>query len=523
MSLVKRTIPYASVDESRDQPFTEDLQLASLYILGDVRRETDPLSAMTLIHYPFQFRRVSRGILLIDMLGLNQTTFKVNVMPDVGGFSKRLDAASEDPDTLLKLLSSNTAYFKAFSGQRTVTIKGLLSCSGKIEEVQTLLNKAVEFDQKPGAMVFKSVLRERDVKAIFSSLSSLRNDIARDEKSLEEMKRSFTAALGVAKKVLKEETQNIKDSSGKIKNRMRGNLKKKRDRLRKKLNRDTAKVRERYRKQAKPLRDERVKLKRRIARLEKRIERLRLKGDSEAVEAQRSVLRDVMRNFRKMDDAVKELDARRDSEVKEARDQYQEALKVEEDKIKAEDEGAKAEMQERLDLGSKLEAEARGILKQIDALIRRKRNKLNSLSKFFVDLEVEDMELLLPFYVFQYGEKRFDFQPPVAVAGSRGLFSRFRRMLADSVGGRLNILIRPQGVFTEKYLEKAVRSLGRNTALARVYRRDVEELNLFRSLGGIYSIMRGLVRMRREGWISDVEYIRFQETLVDQLGLMPGA
>jgi hypothetical protein len=33
-------------------------------------------------------------------------------------------------------------------------------------------------------------------------------------------------------------------------------------------------------------------------------------------------------------------------------------------------------------------------------------------------------------------------------------------------------------------------------------------------------MMTGLVKMRRQGWISDGEYIKLQETIVDQLGLI---
>lgn len=520
VSLLERTIPYASVEGSREQPFTEDLQLASLYILADARRGTEPLSAMSFIHYPLQFRRGQKGILMIDMLGLNQTTFKFNVIPAVNGFIKALDTTSEDPDAFLKALRSRTAHFKAFSRKRTVIFKGLLSHSKNLDEVKDMLEKTIEFNQGDKHNVFDPVLKEKDINAVFNSLISLREDITEDEKSLNRARQSLMDALGITKKVLKEEIQNIKGDSSKIKASMKRTLKKKRDRLKKRLNRDIAKLREIYRKQARPLREERTKHRRRLTRLEKRVEELRLKGDLKAVEARKSVLDEVLIKFEKMDNAVRELEAQRDSEVQEARVQYKAMLKVEEDKIKAEDERVNKEVQEKLDLESLIEAEARGIAGQINALIRRKRNRLNSLSRVCLDLEVEDMELYIPFYIFQYGEKRYDFYPPMVVAGSGGLFSRFRRMLADNVESKLSMLIRPRGGFTEKYLAKAVKSLRKNTALTKKYRQEAENMNLFRSLGALDKIMKGMVKMRREGWISDSEYIRLQDALIDQLSLV---
>ncbi len=56
MALAKLTIPYVSGGD-KSQPFTEDLQLASLYILADARRKTAPVSATVLANYPFQLRR----------------------------------------------------------------------------------------------------------------------------------------------------------------------------------------------------------------------------------------------------------------------------------------------------------------------------------------------------------------------------------------------------------------------------------------------------------------------------------
>jgi Mg2+ and Co2+ transporter CorA len=520
VSLSARTIPYASVEGSREQPFTEDLQLASLYILADARRGTEPLSAMVFLNYPFQLRRGNEGVLMIDMLGLNQTTFKFNVTPDVNGFIKAINAASEDPDAFLKALRGRGTHFKAFSSQRTVVVKGLVSHSRNLDEIQDMLKKSMEFNQEDKCKIFDPVLKERAITAIFTSLISLREDIAEDETSLKRARQGLTDALDITKKVLKEEIQNLKDNSKKIKTSLKSDIKKKRDRLKKRLNRDIAKLREAYKKQARPLREERTKYRRRLTRLEKRIERLRLEGDIKAIETRVPILDEVQTMFEKMDTAVRELEAQRDSEMQETRAQYKAMLKVEEDKIKVEDERVNTEVQKRLDVESLIEAEAKEITKQIDALIQKKRNRLNSLSKSYLALEAKDLELYIPFYVFQYGEKRFDFYPPMAVAGSGGLFSRFRRMLADNVESKLSMLIRPRGGFVEKYLAKASKSLGRKTKLAQKYRQEAENMNLFRSPGALNMIMKGLVKMRREGWISDSEYIRLQDTLIDKLSMI---
>lgn len=154
----------------------------------------------------------------------------------------------------------------------------------------------------------------------------------------------------------------------------------------------------------------------------------------------------------------------------------------------------------------------------MDSLIKKKRGRTESLSRARVKLDAEEAEIHVPFYVFRFGESRFDFHPPVVVGESQGLFNRLRRMLAENLEGKMNTLIRPRGFFLDRHLERAVKSLGRKGEVSDAYRVSEEGLNVFRSRGAMDRIMAGLVEMRREGWIGDGEYIRLQVGLVERLG-----
>ena len=97
-------MPYALDDGTRERPFTEGLRLASLYILAESRCGLDILTATAHVYYPLQVRRWNDGVILIDLLGLNQTSFKYNLLPDIEGFEEELQEASLEPEALLKLL-----------------------------------------------------------------------------------------------------------------------------------------------------------------------------------------------------------------------------------------------------------------------------------------------------------------------------------------------------------------------------------------------------------------------------------
>jgi hypothetical protein len=62
-----------------------------------------------------------------------------------------------------------------------------------------------------------------------------------------------------------------------------------------------------------------------------------------------------------------------------------------------------------------------------------------------------------------------------------------------------------------------VKALGNRKDPGMAYGKQVEAQNLFRDRRATDLMMKGLVRMRREDWINDNEYIRFQVSLVDKL------
>ena len=519
MGLAKLTIPYVSGGD-KDQPFTEDLQLASLYVLADARRGSASLTATVPAMYPLQLRRFEGGFIMIDLLGLNQTRIKYNKIPDVEAFTAALDKVSEEPDDFRKTLKSKAAHFKDFAGQETTTLKGLISSPGKAEEVRSFIEKALDYEPGDGPLIFEAVMKDDEVKDLFGSLNSLRKDLIEDQKRLDGAKKGLLKSLDIAKKVLKEETQNIRDSSDRVLARLKGALKKKETRLKKKLDREVTRIKTRCQKQTAPLREDRTKRKRRIKRSERKIERLRAQGDSNVVREERASLDNVQKRFKEIDAAVKSLEKKRDDEIGLLRDEFRAQLKGDEEKIKEEGEKRRAQLKEKSDLLEAINKEAKAISGQIDALNRKKRNKLHTLSRYKIDLEVEETELNIPFYVFQYGGKKFDFHPPVEATGSVGLLSRFRRMLADNPESKVNMLIRPRGLFVDKYLFKAVKSLGRDAPVGRMYRKEVERLSVFRSRRAVDLMMTGLVKMRRRGWISDGEYIKLQEGIVDRIGLI---
>jgi hypothetical protein len=518
MGSKRLTVPYVLDDGSRGQPFTNELELASLYIVGDSRRGTGVLEAVSFANYPLLFKRFDGGSVMVDPLGLHKISLRYDLIPNVETFIKAVDKLSVEPDSYLKGLKGLSGHFKEFTGQENMTFNGLVAQPPKLGEINSLLERTIEPETKVNSIIFNPILKDSEVKSVLDSLKKLKKTLGEDQKTLEKAKKGLQESLGTVRKVLKEESLNIKDSSANIQERLKGALEKKRSRLKKRVERATVRVRSSYKRQTGPLREERTKRKRKLTRAEKRVARLKSKDDKEKLDSEKKTLRELKKKFREIDKAVKSLEEKRDTEIKALRAQFDAELRGDEEKLADERAQTRDSLEDIHSLEAEILAEAKAISGQIDALSRRKRNKQKSLNKYKVELDEGDLEINIPFYVFHFGQKRFDFYPPVEVVGSPSLFSRFRRMLADDLESKVNMLIRPMGGFSDRFLERVVKSLGRDNPVGRAYRQEAERLNLFRSREAVDKMMLGLSRLRRGGWISDGDYIRLQEAIVDQIG-----
>ncbi len=512
------TVPYVLDDGSRGQPFTKELELASLYIVGDSRKGTGVLKAASFANYPLLFKRYEGGSVMVDLLGLHRTSLRYDLIPDVEGFITAVDKVSVDPKNYVKTLKGRSDHFKEFIGQETLTFNGLVAKPPKLEEIIGLLERTMEPKTNINSIIFNPILEDAEINTVLNTLKKLKKNLEGDQKTLEKAKNGLHESLDTARKVLKEESLNTKDSSLKIQERLKGALEKKRSRLKRKWDRDIVRVRSSYKRQTGPLREERTKRKRKLTRVEKRVDRLISNDEKEKLDSEKKALKELKKKFGELDKAVKRLEGKRDAEIKALRTQFDAELRGDEEKLADERAQTRGRLEEIQSLEGEIRAEAKAISGQIDALSRRKRNKHKSLDKYKVELDEGDFEINIPFYVFHFGRKRFDFYPPVEVVGSPGLFSRFRRMLADGLESKVNMLIRPMGGFSDRFLERAMRSLGGDNPVGLAYRQEAERLNLFRSREAMDQMMLGLTRLRRGGWISDGDYIRLQETIVDQIG-----
>ena len=511
-------VPYILDDDSRDEPFTKDLELASIISLAEARKGTKPLEATIKVRYPLLIKKFEGGSILIDLLGLHQTKLKRNMVPDIKHFVKKLEAVCEEPKMYLDELKGLSGYFGDYSQHETINIGALVN-PGKEDELKEFIEQMVDLVPESEPEIFDPLLNKEEINDIVRSIREFRRIILEDQKQLQEARKGLRDTLDIASKVIKEEIQNSKDSGDRKVTLLKESLKKKELKLRKKLDQDIEKIKKRYQKEMRPLKDERTKRRRKVTRTKNRIKTLKKERDNKKLREARNTLGDLEKKFSEIDNVVKILDSDINNKIRVLRTQFNNDLDAEKKKIKETQKETQNKIKEFQSLDKALNEEAKKRRKEIDALIRKKEGRIRSIDNYRIDLNIGDIEINIPFYAYQFGGKKYDYYPPVEVIGSVGLFTRFRRMLADGLEKKINTLIKPQECGARIFIEKLVREFGRKTPVGKTYSEHVVGLNLLRKKESLHLMMIGLTKMRRGGWISNDEYIRLQERLVGQLSL----
>ena len=254
-----------------------------------------------------------------------------------------------------------------------------------------------------------------------------------------------------------------------------------------------------------------------MTRLSNRLDRYKSKGEKSKINEVKKELQGHRGRHKELDTAIKALEFETGQEIQVTKNTFNSEIKSAEAVIKSEESKARKACEDKKKLLVSITTESKNIRKQINSLIKRKDTKLDSLNKFCLAEKLPVSELYIPFYVFKNSNNRFSHLPSVEVAIARGFFSKFRRILADTLESKIDILISPQGHFTDAYLETALKSMNKNSALRQIFLHEENQYNVFQSRSAMDQMMKGLVELRGRTIIGDTEYIRLQIDLVGRL------
>jgi hypothetical protein len=135
--IVRQFLPFAVPSENRAEPFTSDLEEATVFSLAELEREKgggllmkQPEETVVFIAkmgYPLWLFPWSEVNLIFD--GLKQTNFGLNYVsiPEVNSLQERLASAVKTCDTYLAFLSDTTNRLETSTQEKSLQVTGLVT------------------------------------------------------------------------------------------------------------------------------------------------------------------------------------------------------------------------------------------------------------------------------------------------------------------------------------------------------------------------------------------------------------
>lgn len=542
MSTRGKTVLYAVEAGERSEPFTTDMELAALYILAESKRKKgggrifkrkgEETSFLAKAYYPLRIKSYRGTILFFDLLALNKTTLRYRVMPNLGSLLDEL-SKTEMSSALDEYLAKYLPLLKEFAGEEAIEVEGLIARQEITSDLHFLTQESRGFrkEYRVGNLVFTPIMSKETVEENRNGIVALEKQIKSDIKGLEGFKHRLGAKMGLIDQTTMNEIDRIKRDANKEIKEIRAGMEQITKAQKRVVEREHKRIDKEYKRKASSLIREKEGYEKRIAEIRKELgeQTLEHQPESETLSPEeRSKIEETLRSLKKdlekfeekvagVDRALKELEAWREAEKRQVREESEKLIAEEEGKLRGVEEARDKAVADRTQTLNQLHSGVDSFYSRIDALAEVKRESLKNLELLKIKVKSRTMDFYLPFYLVSYkdGEDRFDVYPTASASTPEAFTGRLRKRLSGSLESRMDKLLTTRYSSLNQILMKGLReALEVNQTFRNIVKRAGEEADLLRRPGVVEGVKRGLVMLRREGWITDKEYLAFEEPLL---------
>ena len=149
----KLLLPFATLAQTREDPFTKDSERATVYCLAELERDKgggffrkrapEKLHFIAEVYYPFWVVPFGFSVLLLDGLNLASHTISYSVLPDFRVFGKELEIRAKTRQAYATFISNNLNYFQVSDSEETEVINGLITDPEFLSEFTPYLAEAL--------------------------------------------------------------------------------------------------------------------------------------------------------------------------------------------------------------------------------------------------------------------------------------------------------------------------------------------------------------------------------------------
>ena len=528
-------LPFSVLSENRKEPFTPDLEVATVFSLAEVdrtkgggflsKRPEEKIVFIAKIGYPLWLFPWSETTLIFDGLNRSKSTLPYAVIPDVKAFMENLRRGSKTRETHLAFLSDNINYFQTPVTEKGVLINGLISDAEFLGEFDSYRHEAIEIsidDQPSNVALLSPIIDESTISSTLDELKTLYLSFREDIDRLRRCMKFMNKATGHYGKVLRNKVKAVKEEFGVKINAQDELIAPRVAHLKEDYDHRIVESAKRFEKQRLPVQKEKVKLEKSREQALTKIERYKLEAKTRA-EMDDSVGEQKWKE--KSSDTKKEL-----SEIEDQLKQTEKALKDLEEQKSLEIFNLKSELETKikearqplLELESSrdaqiliykqeienLEQQTKLITDHLGRTAKLRETSIANFAKLGVkqDPELKDIALFyVPFYVVCYqveSKKRYLFLPP-SEANSIGLSTKLKSALGRAKIKQL--LVRRFDVITS--LMDTIEVLSQQNAVFETEMREMgKSVDILNVSSMRESIKKGLEYITKEGWLSEKEY-----------------
>ena len=232
-------LPFSVLSENRTEPFSEEMQKASIYCFAELEREKggglilkkpeEKLVFLAEFCYPLWLIPWEELSLIFD--GLKTTTYTITYQeaPDVKNFIENMQRSSKTLETYVAFLSDNTNYFQVPTNEKAMAIEALITEPTFLSEFSLYLSGAEKLESPQSEMVFlPTAIDESVISSTIQELENLKLEFKEDVgllyesmKLLNKTTRNFTRTIRDKIRAIKEEYGEEIKKLGEVLQRMR--------------------------------------------------------------------------------------------------------------------------------------------------------------------------------------------------------------------------------------------------------------------------------------------------------------
>ncbi|MBM4400637.1 MAG: hypothetical protein FJ045_01665, partial [Crenarchaeota archaeon] len=217
-------MPFSVLSENRKEPFTFDLEVATVFSLAEEdrakgggffsKRPEEKIVFIAKIGYPLWLFPWSETTLIFDGLNRAKYTLPYAVIPDVKAFMENLKRGSKTRETHATFLSNHINYFQTPVTEKGVLIHGLISDPEFLSEFDSYRHEAVAIaiDEQPSNVALLSpIIEESTISSTLEELKTLQLSFKEDVDRLYQCMKFINKATRHYVKVLHSKAKAVKE------------------------------------------------------------------------------------------------------------------------------------------------------------------------------------------------------------------------------------------------------------------------------------------------------------------------